>query len=55
MAIRPMNPNPKAWKEELEKRAAERAAQEATKKKAKEEAKALQAEKDAAAKAKKAA
>jgi hypothetical protein len=37
MALRPMNPNPKAWKEELEKRAAERAAQEATKNKGKEE------------------
>ena len=39
MKVRPIDANPKAWKAELEKRAAERAAQEAAKKKAKEEAK----------------
>lgn len=45
MEVRPINPYPKAWKEEMDRRAEEKAKKEAEKKKAKEEAKAANAAK----------
>lgn len=55
MSVRPIDPNPKKWKEELDRRAAKKAEEEAAKKKAKEEAKLKSVGDEAARKAKKAA
>ena len=42
MEVRKINPYPKAWKEEMDRRAAKKAKEEAEKKKAKEEARSKQ-------------
>jgi len=53
MEIRKMDPFPKAWKEEMDRRAAKKAEEDAAKKKAKDEAKAKAKEEEAANKVKK--
>lgn len=54
MAVRKMDPFPSAWKEEMDRRAAEQAKKDADKKKLKDEARAKQQADEAGAAAKKA-